>query len=149
MVLSPSLVVGCYCLLGLFLRQLHILSPLPVALLPSLAVGRYSLLGLFLATVTHFEPLASGSVAFAGGWSLEPPGGVFGDSYTLGALCQWPCRLRWRLVAIASWRCFWRQLHILSSAPAALLAAAVGWLLSAGCWRLEAPGLVFGDSYTL
>ena len=41
-----SLAAGCSSLLGLFWRQLHILSPLPVALLASLEVGRYSLLGV-------------------------------------------------------------------------------------------------------
>ena len=31
---------------------------------------------------------------------------VFAYSYTLWAPCQWPCRLRWRLVAFASWCVF-------------------------------------------
>ena len=31
---------------------------------------------------------------------------AFNYSYTLGAPCHWPCRLRWRLVALASWGVF-------------------------------------------
>ena len=31
---------------------------------------------------------------------------VFAYSYTLWAPCQWPCCLRWRLVALASWAVF-------------------------------------------
>ena len=34
---------------------------------------------------------------------LYARGLVFKYNYTRGAPCQWPCRLRWRLVALASW----------------------------------------------
>ena len=97
---------------------------------------------MFLATVTHFEPYASGPVAFVGSSLAAGCSGLLGCFCGhLHTLSPVPVALSPSLAAgcCSLLGCFWRQIHTLGPLPGAL-SPSLGlrrWLL------VYPPGLIF------